>query len=227
MRNGFRSGREQCKIPQTICAEPFRTDQKVLLPETPARYAGREEADADPEQDDDELLQPEQLGARLQELNEQLGHYTPPEGFTSWTAAVQDAAGAGPQPWQVGNSFIGGWSQVGAHLLTSSYHEVFVTPELQIRPSTAGQFDPVALLQAQLQQQQQQQQQIAQQIAVQQQLAAQQQLLRAQGHMPAQGNVPQGMVPLTQLQATGAAAGNEQLSAAAAAVGLQGLLATT
>jgi hypothetical protein len=44
--------------------------------------------------------------------------------------------------------------------------------------------------------------------------------------MPAQGNVPQGMVPLTQLQATGAAAGNEQLSAAAA-VGLQGLLATT
>lgn len=130
----------------------------------------------------------------------------PPEGYDSWQGAVEDA-------------FLGDWDAVSNDLTDSTYREQYLAPEVAVRPSTAGLFDPAALVQLQQQQQLQQQLYLQQQHILQQQqhqpqaLDVQQMLLQQfqntmpvelqvqlQQHMLQQAGGGYGVVPYMQQQ---------------------------
>jgi hypothetical protein len=107
------------------------------------REAATADAGAEGEGEEVEQLTAGELSARLDQLTDTLQPVQPPGGFATWVEAVQDAFG-------------GGWDGTQDDLLNPSYAEEFAAPVVQVRPPTFGQFDPAAMVQAELQQQQQQ-----------------------------------------------------------------------
>jgi hypothetical protein len=92
-----------------------------------------------------EELTATELGAQIDRVSNFLSQSDaltpgPPEGFATWTEAVEDAFGS----WDL-----------GLNLADPNYTEVFAAPVVAVRAPTTNQFDPAALVQEDLQQQQQ------------------------------------------------------------------------